>query len=411
MLIQWFLNNRCDPRGLHLTFVTYPTQYRWEGSEKCWYGRQQKMDVVGRMIAAHPSSGECFYMRLLLNIVAGAKSFEDIRTVNGIIYDTYKEACFQRGLLESDNEWNIALEEAATFANAAHLRDLFITLLIFCEVSNPAELWERHWENFSDDVEYKRRKVLNLPNLKITNADKQMLTLIEINNLLKQHGKNITEFPGFPILDPTKMSAFANHLLLEEMMYDCNSLKLEASQRIGSLNHMQRVIFEKVVQDVASNNGGLYFVYGHGGTGKTYLWSTIISKLRREGKIVLHVASSGLASLLVEGGRTVHSRFKIPIDIDEFSCCNIKKNTHFAELICKTNIVVWDEAPMNHRYVFEAVDRTFRDILSKRNPNAASLPFGGMTMLLGGDFRQTLPVVPKMGREATVNASVTKSHL
>lgn len=65
--------------------------------------------------------------------------------------------------------------------------------------------------------------------------------------------------------------------------------------------------------------GGLYFVYGPGGTGKTLFWSTIISRLRSEGKIVLVVASSGITSLLMEGGRTVHSRFKIPIEIDEFS--------------------------------------------------------------------------------------------
>ena len=64
--------------------------------------------------------------------------------------------------------------------------------------------------------------------------------------------------------------------------------------------------------------GGLYFVYGPGGTGKTFFWSTIISRLRSEGKIVLVVASSGIASLLMEGGRTVHSYFKIPIEIDEF---------------------------------------------------------------------------------------------
>lgn len=152
-------------------------------------------------------------------------------------------------------------------------------------------------------------------------------------------------------------------------------------------------------------------MYGHGGTTKTYLWSTIISKLRSEGKIVLAVTSSGISSLLVEGGRTAHSRFKIPIDLDEFSCCTIKKNTHLAELICKTELVLWDEAPMNHRYVFEAVDRTFRDILSKSSPKAPSLPFGGMTMLFGGDFRQTLPVIPKMGGKATVGASLTKSHL
>lgn len=82
-----------------------------------------------------------------------------------------------------------------------------------------------------------------------------MIALIEINNLLKQHGKNIANYPGFPVLDPTKMPTYANHLLLEEMVYDCNNLKLEASQRIGCLNHMQRVIFEKVVQAIASNKG------------------------------------------------------------------------------------------------------------------------------------------------------------
>lgn len=156
-----------------------------------------------------------------------------------------------------------------------------------------------------------------------------MLALIEINNLLKQHGKSTADFPGLPALDPGRTSVYANHLLLEELMYDCNNLRLQATQRVGVLNEMQLAIFQKVVQSVASNTGGLYFVYGHGGTGKTFSWSTIIAKLRSEGKIVLAVESSGLASLLVEGGRTAHSRFKIPIDIDEFSCCAIKKTPNW----------------------------------------------------------------------------------
>lgn len=411
MLIQWLINNRLDPRGIHLPFVKYPTMYRWEASEKRWYRRQQKVAVVGRMVAAHPSSGERFYMRLLLNIVVGAKKFEDIRTVDGVVYETYKEACFHRGLLDSDNEWHVALDEASNYANAIQLRDLFVTMLIFCEVSNPADLWNRHWQDLSDDIEYNRRKILNLPNLKINNADREMLALIEVNNLLKQYGRSIANYSGLPALDPSRTSVYANHLLLEELMYDCKNLGLQATQRIGCLNEMQLAIFEKVLQSVASNSGGLYFVYGHGGTGKTFLWSTIIAKLRSEGQIVLAVASSGIASLLVEGGRTAHSRFKIPIDIDEFSCCAIKKNTQLAELICKTSLIVWDEAPMTQRYIFEAVDRTFRDILTKRNSRAASLPFGGMTMLLGGDFRQVLPVISKAGRVGTVAASLTKSPL
>ena len=74
------------------------------------------------------------------------------------------------------------------------------------------------------------------------------------------------------------------------------------------------------------NLGGLYFVYGPGGTGKMFSWSAIISELRSEGTIVLAVASSGIYSFpFMDGGRTTHSRFKIPINIYEFSCCDINK--------------------------------------------------------------------------------------
>ena len=69
----------------------------------------------------------------------------------------------------------------------------------------------------------------------------------------------------------------------------------------------------------------MFFVYGHGGTGKTFLWNTIINGIRLEGKIVLAIASSGIASLLLPGGRTARSRFKIPINIEECSTCRISK--------------------------------------------------------------------------------------
>lgn len=411
MFVQWLLNNRYDEMGRYLTFVTYPKHYRWDASARRWFRRRQNVHVVGRMVYAHPASGERFYMRLLLNIVTGATSFEDVRTVDGIVYTTYKEACFHRGLLESDKEWHIALEDAASYANAPQLRELFVTLLLFCEVSDPATLWEKHWNNLSDDIEYSRRKLLNLPNLQIGDAAKRMIALEEINNLLKQHGKTLADYPGMPKLDTTGISRYKNELLLEELMYDRNKLQSEAAEKIASLNHMQHIIYDRVLESARSRLGEVFFVYGHGGTGKTFLWSTIITQLRSEGKIVLAVASSGIASLLIDGGRTAHSRFKIPIDIDEFSCCEIKKNTHLAELICQTSLVVWDEAPMTHRFVFESVDRTFRDILTKVNPNAHSMLFGGLTVLLGGDFRQVLPVIPKKGREDIVGASLCKSHI
>ncbi|XP_074374416.1 uncharacterized protein LOC141714820 [Apium graveolens] len=170
MFVQWLLNNHRDESGHDLTFVRYPTRYRWDNAGKFWAQRKQNINVVGRMVYVHPASGERFYMHLLLNIIPGAQTFEEIRTVDGIIYPTYKEACFHRGLLKSDND----------------------------VVSNPSALWENHWTALADDIDYTQRKLLHLPMLVVADSDKQSLALQAINSLLNQHGKSMADFPGLP---------------------------------------------------------------------------------------------------------------------------------------------------------------------------------------------------------------------
>ena len=154
-----------------------------------------------------------------------------------------------------------------------------------------------------------------------------------------------------------------------------------------------------------------FFVYGFGGIVKTFLWTTLLNSVRSKGKIALAVASSGIASLLLPGGRTPHSRFKIPLDISQSSMYSIKKNTHLAELIQKTSLIVWDEAPVNHRYCFEALDRTLRDILSETRQNAENKQFGGITVVLGGDFRQTLPVIQNATKAQILRSCIVNSYL
>jgi ATP-dependent DNA helicase PIF1 len=120
---------------------------------------------------------------------------------------------------------------------------------------------------------------------------------------------------------------------------------------------------------------------------------------------VLCVASSGIAAILLKGSHTSHSHFKIPIPCNESSVCNISKNTHLAELICKTDLVIWDEAPMQNKHIMESVDRTFRDLRSSEKP------FGGLTVVFGGDFQQILPVITKGSRAQIVAASMQRSFI
>jgi hypothetical protein len=157
---------------------------------------------------------------------------------------------------------------------------------------------------------------------------------------------------------------------------------------------------------VENEEGRLFFLNGHGGTGKTFVYNTICAKLRSEGAIILCVSSSGISALLIRGGRTAHSMFKIPIDgLNEHSSCSIQKNSSRADLLRATKAIIWDEVGAQHRHAVEAVDRTLRDIRSNDQP------FGGITVVISGDFLQTLPVVPKGSREDIVNATVQRSML
>jgi hypothetical protein len=89
-------------------------------------------------------------------------------------------------------------------------------------------------------------------------------------------------------------------------------------------------------------------VYGNGGTNKTFVWITLMSCLRRQGKIVLAVASLGIASLLLLGSRTAHSRFKILVDLHDESTCNITQQMKVVKLVRKADLIIWDEAPIMH---------------------------------------------------------------
>ena len=133
--------------------------------------------------------------------------------------------------------------------------------------------------------------------------------------------------------------------------------------------------------------------------------------MRSGSKKVIPVASSAIAALLLPGGRTAHSRFNIPLKLYEDTYCEVKTGTLLANFLSESDLIIWDEAPMAHRHTFEAVDRTLRDILSVSDKTALTKPFGGKTVLLGGDFRQILPVIPQGTRQETVNVALNRSHL
>ena len=112
---------------------------------------------------------------------------------------------------------------------------------------------------------------------------------------------------------------------MEELSYASNDAAAAVNQLITQLDSEQRHIYDIIEHSISNESGYTFFIYRYGGTGKTFLWNTLFSSVRNKGKIALAAASSGIAALLLPAGRTPHSRFKIPLDIQEHSVCAIKK--------------------------------------------------------------------------------------
>ncbi|XP_073120373.1 uncharacterized protein [Henckelia pumila] len=86
-----------------------------------------------------------------------------------------------------------------------------------------------------------------------------------------------------------------------------------------------------------TKNGAVFFINGPGGTGKTFLYRALLATIRSQGLIALATATSGVAASIFPGGRTAHSRFKIPIDLHANSYCSISKQGVLAQLLRHAN--------------------------------------------------------------------------
>ncbi|XP_077249067.1 uncharacterized protein LOC143888491 [Tasmannia lanceolata] len=351
MFTEWMeANNKFDDACM-LRYVEFPTSWVWDRTEKEWH-RQKRGRTIGRIFYVHPSSGERYYLRMLLNIVRRPMSYEDIRTVDKVIYPDFKSACNSLGRLEDDNEWHQVLQEVSVWASGRQLRHLFASILTSCEVIDPLSLWETHWRDLSDDLQVLSRRNLHKPNLIISKNDLRDIGLYEIECILNNVDRSLSNYPPMPLPTGRNSCGIKNRLIWEERNYDQVEAHLEFERLHCGLTHEQLLVFDTVMDSCTNKKG-----------------DSIL--LRSDGMLVLRVPSSGIASLLLPGGRTAHSRFKISLKLDNTSTCFIKPNTKLSELMEEVDLIIWDEAPMVHRQSLEAVDRTFKDLLKISSPSAA----------------------------------------
>ncbi|XP_023763602.1 uncharacterized protein LOC111912091 [Lactuca sativa] len=259
------------------------------------------------------------------------------------------------------------------FPNA--LRRLFATILTFCEPGDVRKLWDDHYNAISEDYRRQYGSVERVQNM--------VLTDIMING-------NVDLESG----------------VFCEVQEECSiMLESEHLQAIDFLNPKRKFAYDEIMRHVHNDIPGVFFIDGPGGIGKTFLYKALLANIHSCGHIALATAPSGVAANNMPGGRTTHSRFKIPHNLENKLVCMISRQSGIAQLLRIAKVIVWDEASMAKRHALEAVDRTMKDI------TGVMLPFGGKIMVLGGDFRQVLLVVRRGTRAQTVDSSIRMSPL
>ncbi|GKD05034.1 DNA helicase, partial [Tanacetum coccineum] len=196
-LTEWFAYNDFHEDGYHLTYLDFPSEYVWYADQKSLRRRRiLGKKSIGRLTYVHPSSGELFYLRMLLCQQKGRKSFLHMQTVNDQLLPTFRAACEALGLLGDDKEWAIALEESSISATSSELRLLFAQILIYCDVADPLKLWTKHWQLMRDDIPTKISEATRIQNFHINNPELQGCILYEIESILNGFGKSVKEFDG-----------------------------------------------------------------------------------------------------------------------------------------------------------------------------------------------------------------------
>ncbi|XP_049296323.1 uncharacterized protein LOC125770594 [Anopheles funestus] len=264
----------------------------------------------------------------------------------------------------------------------SQFRHFFALILSPGMPQEPRKLWDMYAELLCEDFRFHDRD-------RYTSQQSDLNTLLidverfralrEIDRFLRRTipAKDLTTFPDMPQLQDYEHvgehlrndANEVNEFITTERAYAVNDLD-ETLATLHLLNDEQRTVYDKITAaidrvriststttdtDVNTNSTGIYnaednrffFLDGPGGTGKSFVLEKVLAYTRRQSNIALATTASAIAALFLSGGRTVHSTFKLPLDLNRHSTCNIPVQSKRAELIRQATLIVRDEASMS----------------------------------------------------------------
>lgn len=404
------------PKATELTYVDFPAYFTFVKGNKekrirCKWQRTTAgknrayvlTSTIGRLYYVPPTSGDLFYLRILLCHVQGPTSFNSLKTVENVIYTTFKDACISKGLFHDDEEWKNCLYEASIWkTNISDIRVLFAVIIYYNSPANPNELWEMFRDAMSEDFKFRR----DARAAECSHADYNQ-ALWHIQHLITNFSggsKTVTDF-GLPAPSQTNYEA-------ESYAFDFAEEEKILSENIQQMNQEQRTLFDKITSALSlqedSNN---IFIDAPGGTGKTFILNNIIRYLLLNKINFVSCAYSGIAASLLIRGKTVHTWFKLPLHCRPPVQSSLSNNSDQAQHIRNARLILIDEAPMLQKHQLEAIHNLLNELENKPPEDSSNYPFAGKLIVLAGDFRQTLPVIPKERKAVIIDSLISNWNL
>ncbi|XP_073821135.1 uncharacterized protein [Musca autumnalis] len=343
-LTNFFSTCQSDPFARTLLYSEMPRYYTWNAASKKFQRRKKgdtvagfadvySTDALGRIYTVHPRQDECFYLRLLLLNIRGPTSFDSLRTVDGVLCATFREACQRLNLLENDSHWDLTLADSIVSAPANQIRTLFAIIIATCNPSNPTALFDKYKDDMADDILHRVRTTTLNFDLEINEEIRNEVLVLVEDMCLLMCGSLLSTL-GLPAPNRSIHHAF-NSELQREKTYGRDELAERVRTNVPLLNPEQKNVYNSLMKVVDDGTGGIYFLDAPGGTGNTF----VISLIRSRSQSALAVVSSGIAATLLKGGRTAHSALKLPMNhhtVDD-PTCPISKNSATGKLMreCK----------------------------------------------------------------------------
>ena len=404
-----------------LTYIDFPEKFWYNRKDKCWSLRRNqnpglKQECIGRLPFLTPDNGDVFYLRMLLchNHCKGKKDFIELRTVQGRVHGTCLNACNALGLLEDDGEWEKCLEEVEVESTPARLRRIFATIICFNQPSDVPKLLINFTDKLSEDIVDELRYFdINFENEMLIQLVVVLIEVelgemdIELSNTRRFGLQNLSDAQRqqtLEVLDLLKRAKQGEESYLKSSGNPyTNMISVPVLQKFCDQKHVltreQSRVLEHAEASIRENRQFCAFINADAGCGKTFTLNTLIARLIHIHRVqVISAAFSGIASTLLLNGRTFHSQFKAKLKIGVQRGLDIKKKSKLSECMKKTRFIIIDEAPQLHVEYYVDLHEFLQELMDN------SAPFGGVSVVLSGDFKQTLPIVRRANQLSQIRA-------